>query len=783
MQMNGVQGMAEDADGSVLIAGTGGVRRVADGAPIVCPFPASLRESAGRRMLRDRDGALWVATGNGLVHLHAGRVEVMTQTDGLTSDVVSALFEDREGSIWVSTTDGLDRFRELPVVTYSKHQGVLHRVGALNPASEGGIWFDTVDSLDRMEQGRITAIRRRNVSGLLAPGMASLWQDRQGRVWLSGHSGVGYLQNGKFTKSVIPGGIIGGIAGDSAGNMWVVNLELGLLKLSPNSQLEQIAWQALGHRDAGHPVAADPSGAGVWVGFFKGGLVYFRDGRVLASYSAVEGLAPGGVNALRFEADGALWVATDGGLSRLRNGTIMTITRKNGLPCDAVYWTAEDQAHSLWIGTGCGLVRFPAAELDTGAIHATTFGSSDGIRNGGFAGGQTPHVAVSTDGKIWFSTPDGLSFVDPARMPFNKLPPPVHIESVRINRLETVAAEGLSLSHSSNDLEIRFTALSLVDSERVRFRYKLEGKDADWQDAGATREAFYGGLKPKHYTFRVIACNNDGVWNEAGAAWSFTIVPAWYQTWWFYTVAGLAGAGLILAVYQLRLKRVAAAMEHRYAVRLEERTRIARDLHDTLLQSLAGVSLQLDGVSKQLVTAPDRVPKLVARIREQVDSAFRETRVKVWNLRSTALEGKGLGPALREFLEKMGPTTAHCEVTVTGKPLACPPDVEEELLRIAQEAVNNANRHAQANAIRVALEYGVNWLALSISDDGRGFDLNQGIGKSGHWGLKNMQERAALVGAKYTIDTAAGKGTRIEIHVPLASWSLRNALKSKVGRG
>jgi signal transduction histidine kinase len=315
----------------------------------------------------------------------------------------------------------------------------------------------------------------------------------------------------------------------------------------------------------------------------------------------------------------------------------------------------------------------------------------------------------------------------------------------------------------------------LTIPERVRFRYKLEGRDTDWQDVGTRRQAFYDGLPPRNYRFRVMASNNDGVWNEAGAAWNFSIVPAYYQTIWFRGLVVLAVAGLIWLLYRLRLRQVTARLNLLYNERLAERTRIARDLHDTLLQSLAGVSLQLDGVAKQADT--QRTASLIGRVREQVDSAFREARVKVWNLRSTSLEAQGLEGALRQLVDRMGPVTkARCDVTVSGQPRPCPSDVEEELLQIAQEAANNANRHAQASEIRIALDYGAGWLTLSICDDGRGFEFEEGYGKSGHWGLKNMCERAEQIRGKCKITTAVGQGTQIEVRVPLSSWTLRNTL-------
>jgi signal transduction histidine kinase len=357
----------------------------------------------------------------------------------------------------------------------------------------------------------------------------------------------------------------------------------------------------------------------------------------------------------------------------------------------------------------------------------------------------------------------------------------VEIEQITVDRKTydaPFATNGrLRLPPLARDLEIDYTALSFAAPEKIRFRYKLEGHDRDWQEAGNRRQAFYNNLPPRNYRFRVIASNNSGVWNEAGASFQFSIAPAYYQTTWFGLSCVAAVLGLLGVTYRLRALYLARQFNLRLEERVNERTRIARDLHDTLLQSLAGVSLQLDGISKQSAKNPEKTPSLIARVREQVDYAFREARVKVWNLRSPALEGQSLAAALREFVERIGPETqACCGVTVSGDARPCSPEVEEELLRIAQEATNNASRHAQASEIRIALEYRVSSLTLSISDDGRGFDLDEGYRKAGHWGLKNMRERAAQIRGTCKITTAAGRGTRIEIHVPRSSWSLKGTL-------
>jgi len=689
-EVDGIRSFGEDTDGGLLIDGFGGIKRFNDGKAQAYPIPDSTKKFRTRSILRDRDGGLWIGTAyDGLVHVHQGRADVFGQAEGLSSDRISGLFEDREGDIWAVTANGLDRFRDYAVATFTGNQGLSSpSAPAILADRDGSIWLNTADGINRLNHGEVTAYRERQDrsrpkapqqreivgSGLPDHGAQSLFQDDRGRIWIATLNGVGYLENNRFVLVPgIPGGIVHQFTEDTQGNLWIANQELGLFRLSlqnlsPESKVQRIPNASLGRKDPVVVLDADPLQGGLWLGFYQSGVANLADGQIRASYSSADGLGAGRVNHVHVDRDGAVWAATAGGLSRIKDGRIATLTSKNGLPCDSVVWMMEDDAHSVWMNTACGLVRVPRPELDAWVsnpgrtIKASVFDGLDGVRSHPEGSGYTPQVAKTPDGRLWFLPVDGVSMVDPNHLPFNQLPPPVNVETVKVNGKELAADQGLQLSHSGNDLEIDYTAPSLAIPERVRFRYKLEGKDADWQDVGTRRQAYYGGLAPKRYRFRVMARNSDGVWNEAGAAWDFSIAPAYYQTIWFQALEVFAGAGFLWLLYRLRLRQVTARVNLLYNERLAERTRIARDLHDTLLQSLAGVSLQLDGISKQAATHPERTPSLIARVREQVDSAFREARVKVWNLRSTALEAQGLEGALRQLVERLGSAiTARCE--------------------------------------------------------------------------------------------------------------------------
>jgi signal transduction histidine kinase/ligand-binding sensor domain-containing protein len=799
----GIRDMAEDDDGALLFRCTDGIGRLIDRKiQMAYPFPATMRGLPSESMLRDREGGLWVGTGSGgIVHFHQGRTDVFSLADGLTADHVLGLFEDREGNMWASTINGLDRFREFPVSSYTVKQGLSNLPAmAVLATKDGAIWFDTADGLERLIEKRVTVYGKRgarfaagtraiNDSGVPDHRM-TLFADSRGRFWISSLNGVGYLENDRYISTAAPGGVIAAIADDVSGSLWMAHPELGLVRLSPNNEVQRFPWDRLGRQGPSSTLASSPPQGGVWMGFFKGGIAWFRDGQVRASYSATDGLGSGRVNDLRFDQGGVLWAATDGGLSLLKDGHLATLSSKNGLPCDAVHWTMEDDSQSVWMMMPCGLVRVARSELDSTspALHPTVFGAPDGVSLRTLAGNINPHVAKTPDGRLWFWNVDGIAVVDPRHLPFNKLSPPVDIHTVKINGKEAKPEEGLKLSHSSNELEIRYTALSLTNPDRVQFRYMLEGKDKGWQDAGTQRYADYGGLAPKSYRFRVMASNNDGVWNEAGASWNFTIVPAYYQTNWFFALCVMAGAGFLWLLYLLRVRYLKHAFNVQMEARVGERTRIARDLHDTLLQSFQGVLLKFHAVSFMLPEGSKALTTLEGAI-EQARAAIAEGRDAVQGLRSSTLVNNELGPAINVFGQGLvadqanGNGPAFC-VQVEGRSRELVPLVRDEIYRIAIEALRNAFQHSRAKNIEVEIHYDRRQLRMRVRDDGNGIDpkiLGEG-GRKGHHGLPGMHERAKLAGGKLSVWSKPDSGTEVELSVPAAvAYAKSSASREPIG--
>lgn len=598
-----VSALFEDSSGKVWAAAQSGLWRVKpgplrryatprfglsaisstdDGRPVIAMYGAGLIQFTGdevkpypvrgvsdsNKLLRDRDGGLWIGTvGRGLIRIYHGRTDVFSRLDGLSGDVILALFEDREGNVWVATTGGLDRFRELPVTTLSAKQGISSdATQSVLGATDGSVWIGAHDGLTRWKDGQTTIFRQG--SGLPHEDPKSLFQDHRGRIWVSTRHGLAYLHDGRFTAVTSSGGgDVYSITGDKAGNLWLSQAR-GLVHLLGERLVEQIPWSVLGRSQQAKTVLA--AHGGVWLSFWAGGGVsYFKDRRVHASYKAADGLGEGHVSALQFDRDGALWAATDGGLSRLKDGRIATLTSRNGLPCNTIHWAIEDDNRSLWMYTACGLARVQRSELDAWIadpkrrIAATVWDAVDGVRVRAIAAsGFGPTVAKSADGRLWFVTGEGVQIIDPRRLAFNRLQPPVHIEQISVNQkvywqnMRGAAASEIRLPARVRDLKIEFAALSLVAPEKAHFKYKLEGQDADWREVVRERHAQYTNLRPGQYRFRVIASNNSGVWNESGDTLEFSIDPAWYQTNWFRALVATTFLVMLWAGYRFRLGQI-----------------------------------------------------------------------------------------------------------------------------------------------------------------------------------------------------------------------------------
>jgi signal transduction histidine kinase len=589
------------------------------------------------------------------------------------------------------------------------------------------------------------------------------------------------FQNGRFREIQAPGGqrfaSLGGVTGiaeDPGGTIWVLTASGQLFSIvgdtikraSPNYELGRQKY-----------LVADPNG-GLWLGAPKGTISYFRDGR-LQTTSLTSPQGPVDINAPFVDSDNSLLVPSSQGLYRLNHGQLTLFSSDNGLPCPETFNVIRDNHGALWIYTRCGMVRVAEPEWAMWiesphvAVSVMILDALDGAQ-AGTGGSYQPRSSKAPDGRLWFETGVSVQMLDPDRLYENPLPPPVYVEGVVADHKRFDATSVVKVPALSRDLEIDYTAPSLSVPQKVRFRYMLEGRDREWQDAGTRRQAFYTDLKPRHYRFRVTACNSHGVWNQTGASLDFVVLPAYYQTWWFRGLGVAAFLAVLGGLYQFRLRQLARQLGIRIEERVNERTRIARDLHDTMLQTFQGVLLKFYGLSAMLADRPE-AQQVLEGLLEEERQAINEGRQAVLGLRSSTVIANDLAHAFatfgEEFAAKQGShNPAAFQVEVEGVTRDLHPILRDEVYRMGCEALRNAFQHSGAPRIEVGIHYDNRQFRVCIQDNGKGIDpkvLDAG-GREGHYGLPGMHERAELAGGRLVVRSKVNSGTVAEIMIPAA---------------
>ena len=764
-----INALADDGGGAIVVSTTRQLDRLVDGTLEPFPVDTGLERVTPTSLLRDRRGGLWIGTpDNGLLHLHDGRTHRFGRADGLSGDFVGDIFEDREGNVWVATFGGLDRFRVIAAGRLSTRQGLDNdALLSVLATSDGDVWMSTVSGLKRWSDG---VVQGYSLPGPGANGgVGSLFEDSHGRIWASSLLGLFSFEPGaRPVRASLPTRYVQAFAEDAGGTLWVSDLTSGLFGLR-GDDAEGVPWSTFGGNHA-RALFADPSG-GLWLGFVGGGVSRLENGRVQRTYTTADGLGAGDVNNIHDDRDGALWVATEGGLSRIAGGRVETLDARNGLPCDAVKWSIEDDTGALWLQMDCALVRVEQDELDewisdpASSVDVVAYDASDGALGYADLGGYGPKVSRAADGRLWFAGFDGVGIVDPRALPSNPVPPPVHIEQIVADGVTHAPPAAARLPARVRDVSIEYTALSLGAPEKVAFRYRLEGRDDDWVEAGNRRQAFYTDLPPGSYRFRVIAANDRGLWNEDGAAWAFSIAPAYYQTNVFrLAVVASVILGLTL-LYRLRLRRVTAQLQARLQERLDERARVAQALHDTLFQGFVSSSMQLYAVADEIADQGAR--SKLTRVLRRMHRIIEEGRESVSGLRIPD-DGDSLESALARDAEHFkGERQIDVRLAVKGHPRPLDPLARDAVYQISREALANTFRHARAKHVEVDVEYSRGELTVRVRDDGRGIAppiVDEG--RPGHFGLPGMRERAEQMGAVLRLWSREGAGTEVEIHVP-----------------
>ena len=761
-----------DGDRDLWIGTDNGIVRWNGNQLTAAGVPASLNHFQALSMVRDRDANIWVGTDSrGLLRFSSQGVASLDESNGVSREAVTALFEDREGNLWIGSASGLERLRDSTFVTYSSPEGLP--TDGSNPVfvdSANRIWFPPVDG--------------------------ALWWVKDG-------------QHGHISTAGLDRDLVYSIAGGN-GDLWLGRQRGGLTQL----RSERGSFTAKTYtrtdglaQDSVYSVYVARDGT-VWAGTLSAGVSKLSAGK-FTNYTLANGLASNTVAAILEGSDGTMWFATPSGLSALSNGKWQAYTVRDGLPSENVNCLLEDSNGVLWAGTTVGLAfrgahgfQVPAGvpaslrEQILGMAQdrygwlwlATTnhvlrvrreklmqgllseedireYGLADGLRgNEGVKRNQS--VFADPAGRIWFSLNRGISVVDPARLTSSSALAIAHVQTISADG-STVGIEGpVHIAGGNTRITFRYAGLSLSVPERVRFRYQLDGFDRGWSDPVATREATYTNLSPGSYRFRVIASNPDGVWSNDEATLGFDVDPLVWQTWWFRVSVVLACSIGVLVLFRFRMHQVTGMLRGRFEERLAERTRIAQELHDTLLQGFLSASMQVHVATDQL-PADSKVKPTLTRALQLMGQVIEEGRNTVRGLRSSRTASLDLEQAFSQIQDEMLAGQIDYRVIVDGERKPLHPVLRDEVYWIGREALINAFRHARAKSIEIELKYSSRDLCMFVRDDGCGIDPQVlTSGHDEHWGLVGMRERADRIGARFHVFSSATAGTEIELSVP-----------------
>ena len=736
----------------------------------------------------DREGTLWIGTNSGLARLAGGKLQALPVTDPLASASVLALIEDREGNLWVGTeAGGLHILRDQRFRILGVRDGLASdATTAVTEDSAGILWVGTqgsgLSALVRSSAGQIKATYRTLRDGLMSDLILSLAAAPDGDLWVGTPDGLNRIHGNKvdaFTPADgLPDDFIRSLLIDTDKSLWI-GTRRGLVHwIDPpgtsaadaRQPKMEILTQANGlGSDTVGAMARDKNGD-LWVATL-GGLSRLH-GASISNYTTANGLSSDILTALLPLDGGALLIGTqDHGLD-LWNGQKFAAVVGGGLDQASIHAILDDSEGHLWFATSDGIARCDwsgAGKENSGATCSNwlRFGTADGLRSRETAANSHPSAIRSKDGHLWFATPRGLVEVDPAHFPVNTVEPPVAMERFAVDDVDQPLLTSDSLPKITSGhvhFQFDYAGLSFKAPLKVRYRYRLEGFDRDWTDAGGRRSAYYTNIPPGHYTFRVQAANDDGVWNTAGAAIAFELKPHFYQTLWFYALLLLAmGASLVLL-----MRGGLRSAQREFRAVLGERSRIAREIHDTLAQGYVGISVQLEMLAELLrqhrvEAATDQLNKT----REYVREGLADARQSIWALRTQDVEETTLPVRIGRLADAAGGEGLAAQFNVFGayRPLAA--ETEREILRIAQEAIHNVKKHAGAQRLSVQLRYEPAAIVVEVSDDGKGGAADQrDTPAQGAFGLTGMRERAVAIRGALEVNSVAGEGTTVRLRAP-----------------
>jgi signal transduction histidine kinase/ligand-binding sensor domain-containing protein len=772
MQDNLVGTLTQDRQGNLWLAGSLGlVMRTPGGKLRRFTTADGLPDNVVRSLWEDRNGNLWAGTNAGLARLENGRFTSNRPASARESDWVRCIYEDTEGNLWVGMNSGLSRFRDDAFTNYGEAEGLpSDEPNTVFQDHRGGIWIGFHDRGLALLSGDKPQVYTTG-DGLPSNEIFSIREDRSGDLLLATRDGLSRMHAGHFSNQVVDDRhLVYDVLEDHRGRVWV-GTPAGVSVLEGHRARNVIPGGPLLNNSA--VVLCETRDGAMWAGTYGQGLWVLKDGAPRL-YTTADGLANDQIRSLVEDPDGTLWIGTfGGGLNALRNGRFFHVTRKEGLLSDNISHVEDDGRGSLWLSTTRGICRVGKQQLNdylSGKIHSITpvnYGAADGLRSAQCAPGypSSGGGTRTSDGRLWFPTSRGLAVLDPNQAPPSLAAPVVHLTDVQIDGKSAALDKSADLPAGNGRIQFRYTGIYLSAPERVLYSYRLEGLDRDWIGPTSRRVTNYNSLAHGRYRFVVRAVIPGGLASEA--AFGFELLPHYYETAWFRCLCLAAFAAAMWGLYQLRVHQI----RQRFAFVLEERARLAREIHDTLAQGFVGISSQLDAVAISLSGRVDLARKHLELARKMARHSLTEARRSMMDLRSSALEGQDLAAALSEAARQWtAGSSVSVEMEIVGAGRELPEEMEQHLLRIAQEAVTNTVKHSHAGKVLIRLALEPRCVSLLVADDGQGFEPEEAFSEGGgHFGLLGMRERAERLGGVLDLESEPGRGTRLTVNVPLTS--------------
>ncbi|HUO59438.1 MAG TPA: triple tyrosine motif-containing protein [Candidatus Acidoferrales bacterium] len=796
-----IEGFTLDSDNMVLttreptgLAGSG--VKLGESLPA---YPILKKDA---EQMLDRNSGVWSMLKSAQVLRHpldGPLPEVLSHSTSENSDAFSidqnryAHIVDREGSLWLGDAKGVHRFSYSPLIKLEFPNQELAQAYALAPDEAGVVWISAGNGNDLSHLYRVANGKPEQRKSIGSASVAYRASDKT--LWFAGEGGLWHMVNGSLTRIDLPPDVAANarsfqtITQDQSKGMWISIQGSGLYRYANGE------WVAYGGRSdlpKGVVIAFTDKLGRVWFGYTKNRLAVL-EGNSVKTFGPSDGIQVGNITAI-YGRGQKIWIGGEFGLQQFEDGKFYNVEAVQKEWLRGISGIIETENGDLWLNGLEGILHISRTELQKavqGPAHQVTgerFGRREGVP--GVSQQLAPLLSAieGTDGRLWFTGTDGVVWLDPSQASSNMTPPPVSIQSISADGKGYALGQTLRLPAHTGNVQISYAAVSLLNPEAIRFRYKLQQTDKDWHEAGTSSSVDYRNLPPGTYHFVVDGSDTNGVWSADTAAVEFTILPAFYQTGWFRSLCAAVFIALLWAAHRFRIRQLQHQFDITLEARVGERTRIARDLHDTLLQSAHGVLLQFQAVSLLLPGRPSEAKKQLDRAIDKTSAFITEARDQVQGLRTSTVQTNDLAIAISTLGEERvadatNPRPVEFHVAVEGETRNLHPIVRDEIYKIAVEALRNAFRHAEPQRVEVELRYDDAQFRLRVRDDGKGIDpaILAQHGAEGHYGLPGMRERAAGIGGKLTVWSAVNEGTEVELLIP-SSAAYPNERSSWVSR-